>query len=100
MLKDLTGCILKIYPYRTLLKGCENFCTPPENMKCASYLMLLLEGVSLQLEVERDILTFKGYSNIYIQHVPKSTASTELTELVKGDGEIPIPLLHSISGAF
>lgn len=40
--------------------------------------------------------TFKGYSNIYIQHVPKSTASTELTELVKGDGEIPIPLLHSI----
>lgn len=35
-----------------------------------------------------------------IQHVPKSTAPTELTELVKGDGEIPIPLLHSISVSF
>ena len=41
MLKILTGCILKIYPYRTLLKGYENFCTPPENMKGASDLTLL-----------------------------------------------------------
>lgn len=46
MLKDLTGCILKIYPYRTLLKGYENFCTPPENMKCASYLTLHIIVVS------------------------------------------------------
>ena len=57
-------------------------------------------SVSVQMDGERDILTFKGYSNIYIQHVSKSTAPTELTELVKGDGEIPIPLLHSISVSF
>ena len=70
MLKVLTGCILKIYPYRTLLKGYENFCTPPENVKGAPYLTLLLEGVSLQLEAERDTLAFKGHcknlaSNMY-----------------------------------
>ena len=44
--------------------------------------------------------TFKGYSNIYIQHVSKSAASTELTGQIKGVGEIPIPLLHSISVSF
>lgn len=82
------------------LKGVQNFVLPSQNAEGAPNLTLLLEGVSLQLEAERDTLTFKGYSNIYIRHVPKSTASTELTELVKGDGEIPIPLLHSISVSF
>ena len=54
-------------------------------------------SVSVQMDGERDILTFKGYSNIYIQHVSKSAASTELTGQIKGVGEIPIPLLHCIS---
>lgn len=57
-------------------------------------------SVSGQMDGERDILTFKGYSNIYIQHVSKSAASTELTGQIKGVGEIPIPLLHSISVSF
>ena len=57
-------------------------------------------SVSVQMDGERDILTFKGYSNIYIQHVSKSAASTELTGQIKGVGEIPIPLLHSISVSF
>lgn len=57
MLKVLTGYILKIYPYRTLLKGYENFCTPPENMKGASYLTLHIIAVSLQAEAEHKYYT-------------------------------------------
>lgn len=37
------------------------------------------------------------FPKLSIQHVPKSTAPTELTEQIKGVGEIPIPLLHCIS---
>lgn len=66
MLKVLTGCILKIYPYRTLLKGYENFCTPPENMKCASYLVLIWKSVSVHLDGERKQHTGFQRTLIYI----------------------------------
>ena len=52
------------------------------------------------MDAERKQHSLKAHCKSIIQHVPKSTASTELTELVKGDGEIPIPLLHSISVSF
>lgn len=50
---------------------------------------LLLEVVSLQLEASDDTLTFKGHCYIYTQHVPKSTASTKLTERVRGIKMLP-----------
>ena len=57
MLKVLAGCILKIYPYRTLLKGYENFCTPPENVKGAPYLTLHIIAVSVQMDAEHKYST-------------------------------------------
>ncbi len=46
------------------LKGVQNFVLPSQNAEGAPNLTLLLEGVSLQLEAERDTLTFKGYCGI------------------------------------
>ncbi len=46
---------------------------PPENMKGASNWTLLLDGVSLQLEAERDTLAFKRHCKFSTQYVQKST---------------------------
>lgn len=46
---------------------------PTENIKGASNWTLLLDGVSLQLEAERDTLAFKGHCKFITQYVQKST---------------------------
>lgn len=49
------------------------------------------------MDAERKQHSLKAHCKSIIQHVPKSTASTELTDQIKGVVEIPIPLLHCIS---
>lgn len=73
-----------------MLKVPENFSTTFENTKG--------EGVSNLMLLYKSVYPpFGRFIKTVVQPVPKSTASTELTEPIKGVGDLPIPILNKWS---